>query len=222
MAVVKKKVLRFKDAPVKKEVKGKSKVTKKKEVVLPPQATEMIAQNTILSTTNEEVITTTAVASVKEAPETKTTETVQKTTESSSFILTPSSETPIVSSFERESSINGYFPRISRVITEKWFLIGLVCGILLVGIFIVASNIQANIEEKKSLEQKRETIKQQITYWQENARKYPGYRDAYFQLALLEYQLGDAQSSQNYLNKVESIDPNFQEAQKLEKVLKGN
>lgn len=221
MAAVKKKVLRFKDAPVKKEVKGKSKVTKKKEVVLPPQASEMIAQNTILST-KEEIITTTAVAPVKEVPETKTIETVQKTMESSTFVSTPSSETPIVSSFERESSNNGYFPRISRVITEKWFLIGLVCGILLVGIFIVASNIQANIQEKKDLEQKRETIKQQITYWQENARKYPGYRDAYFQLALLEYQLGDAQSSQNYLNKVESIDPNFQEAQKLEKVLKGN
>lgn len=220
MASVKKKVLRFKNTPVKKDVKEK-KVTKKKEVSLPSQATDMIAQNTIVDM-KEEVTTTIVKPAENIVPETKVTETVQKTTESRSFVANPSTDTFLVSAFDRSRVSKDYFPRISRVITEKWFLIGLVCGILLVGIVIVAGNIQENIKERKSLEQKRETIKKEITYWQENARKYPGYRDAYFQLALLEYQLGDAQSSQSYLNKVESLDPNFQEAYKLEKILKGN
>src|SRR5260221_11817536 len=60
MASVKKpKVLRFKNTPVKKEEPIKKVAIKKEEVTLSPQATEMIAQNTTV-TTKEETITTTA------------------------------------------------------------------------------------------------------------------------------------------------------------------
>ncbi len=208
MAKVKKqKVLRFKNTPIKKEEKKKNLVTKKKIVTVPKQ-TEGLTDST-------EELTKTSVAT----PSTPVADPVQPPPASNSATAIPSSDAFLEPEFEKETKINRYFPSISRVITEKWFLIGLVSGILLVAIIIVAGNIQANIEERKNLEQKRTKIKQEITYWQESARKYPGYRDAYFQLALLEYQLGDAQSAQSYLNKVESIDPNFQEAYTLEKLL---
>ncbi|HSW88838.1 MAG TPA: hypothetical protein VLG12_06775 [Candidatus Saccharimonadales bacterium] len=211
MAKSKKKITKFKNIPLKKEPQEK-KTTKKKEVTVPNQIPPETSSRKDFINPSETF------------GEPKQTEIVEEIKadglkETSWKGLHPKGTSYSVAAQNPSGMITSYFPKISRVITERWFLIGLVSGVLLVGIIIIAGNIQANIEERKNLEQKRAKIKQEITYWQESARKYPGYRDAYFQLALLEYQLGDAQSSQSYLNKVESIDPNFQEAYKLEKLL---
>lgn len=112
-----------------------------------------------------------------------------------------------------------HFPSISRIITDKWFLFGLVCGVLIIGIVILLHTIYANLQEKQDLQRQRQKIQQQISYWQKQVQSYQGYRDGYFQLAVLEYQLGNVQASQTYLNKVDSLDPNFDEAHKLEALL---
>ncbi len=222
MAKSKKQVTKFKNIPLKKEQQERT-GTKKKEVRVPIQDSQTVFKKNIPEA-KEVIVTTVSPKDMqpqreeKLLPEKKA---IEVTTESEPIISPARSNAFLESEFEKDNAPHPYFPKISRVITERWFLIGLVSGILLAGIIIIAGNIQANIAERKNVEQKREKIKKEITYWQENARKYPGYRDAYFQLALLEYQLGDAQSAQSYVNKVESIDPNYQEAYTLEKLLKG-
>ena len=227
MAKSKKQVTKFKNIPLKKEQQAK-KITKKKDIAIPVQNSQNVVFKKNIPEIEKKLETTVDREDVQKnyventSSEKNSIVVAPVTPEAGATILPSHADTFLESEFERDTSGAHHFPKISRVITERWFLIGLVSGILLAGIIIIAGNIQANIEERKNLEQKREKIKKEITYWQENARKYPGYRDAYFQLALLEYQLGDAQSAQNYINKVEAIDPNFQEVYKLEKVLKGD
>jgi len=112
-----------------------------------------------------------------------------------------------------------YFPKISRFITDRWFLLGLITGILLIGILIAIDSIHRNSDIKNLLLGKRESLQLQAVSLQQKAQKYPGSRDLYFQLALLEYQLGNFNLAQNYVNKVELLDPNFEKAYALEKIL---
>ena len=123
------------------------------------------------------------------------------------------------------------FPNIFRFITEQkyfkkikkhqWRLItaGFVSAIILGAIVIVGADSYKNYQENKRLSEKRENIETQIKFWQSINQKYPGYRDSYFELALLEYQLKDFDKSREYLKEALKLDPNFKEGRKLENIL---
>jgi|SRR5579859_6674970 len=200
------KVLRFKNIPKKKEIVKKN--PKKRLVNIPTE----LMQSSVVEKTKK--------AFIKEA---RLSEEINKAENNSHEVknsLTISNgETRLKAFYEKKTK---YSPNISRFITEKWFLLSLLSGVLLGSIIILSVIIHTRGEEKQILEQKRAIIQKEIIFWQENTRKYPGYRDAYFQLALLEYQLGNSQFSQDYLNKVISLDPNFDKARQLEKILKGS
>lgn len=123
------------------------------------------------------------------------------------------------------------FPNIFRFITEQkylkvikkhqWRLItaGFISAIILGAVVIVGADSYNNYQENKRLSEKQENIKAQIKFWQSASQKYPGFRDSFFQLSLLEYQLKDFNKSKNYLKEVLRIDPNFKSGKKLEDIL---
>lgn len=104
------------------------------------------------------------------------------------------------------------------------FWVGMLTGIVIIAIAIVGLDLSKNILEKQKIDSKRNKIISEIQFWQEATYKYKGYRDAYFKLALLEYELGDIEKTNIYLKKTFELDPNFKPAndfkQKLE--LSGN
>lgn len=117
------------------------------------------------------------------------------------------------------------FPRIYRFITEsvftRWKLIsiGLLSFILLVAITVVSFDLYKNLSEKQKVEQERQKLIAKVNFWESIASQYKDYRDAYFQLAVLEYQLKNFDQSKSHLQKALGIDPNFEAARKLEKLL---
>lgn len=123
------------------------------------------------------------------------------------------------------------FPRFYRFITEQkyfkkikkhqWRLItaGFVSAIILGAIVIVGVDSYKNYRENKELMEKRKNIENQIEFWQSVNQKYPGFRDSYFQLALLEYQLKDFDKARTYLKEALRLDPNFKSGRKLESIL---
>jgi len=123
------------------------------------------------------------------------------------------------------------FPKIFRFITEQkyfkkikkhqWRLItaGFVSAIILGAIVIVGADSYRNYKENKKLTEKRRNIENQIRFWELVNRKYTGFRDSYFQLALLEYQLKDFDKARVYLKEVLRLDPNFKSGRKLEDIL---
>ena len=138
------------------------------------------------------------------------------------------------------------FPNIYRIITESrgvvkvqesWFklsnqpklrklfliLSGIVIFatilILTVGIIISSFKFYKNYVSYQKLSEKRQNLQSQINFWQSVWQKYPGFKDAYFQAAVLEYQLSDLQKAKDYNKKALMLDPNFENAIKLEDVL---
>lgn len=240
MAKRKNPVIKFKDAPTKKE-QGEKKASKKNKakkvvsipVTLPIESKDAIFPQPVELKRPEIETPVVATESVKERvkPEIEKKDLLRSKRE----VAELKKEKIEQESYTIDSRQAGmtkkddYFPSISRSIPESfsgrvvrsgnWFLFGVVLGILIVAIALISWNIQSNMQEKKQLEQNRAKIQGEVNYWREMVNKYPGNRDAYFQLALLEYQLGDTQASSTYVTKVKLLDPNFQEAYKLEKVL---
>lgn len=64
------------------------------------------------------------------------------------------------------------------------------------------------------------SLKQQLQTWEDVTNRYPTYRDAYFEAAVLAYRLGDRHKEALYLQKVLTIDPNFLPAQQLKNLSK--
>lgn len=76
-----------------------------------------------------------------------------------------------------------------------------------------------HLEKQNILKTKHEEVASKVEFWQEIIRKYPNYRDAYFSLALLEYQRGNIEKAKVYLQESLTLDPNFKEGRTLEKIL---
>lgn len=138
------------------------------------------------------------------------------------------------------------FPNIYRIITEsrgvnktqKWWLrlsnqsklrkfLLILSGIVIlatililtVGIVVFSYKFYKNYVSYQKLSEKRQNLQSQINFWQSVSQKYPGFKDAYFQAAILEYQLSDLQKAKDYNKKALMLDPNFENAIKLEDVL---
>jgi tetratricopeptide (TPR) repeat protein len=147
---------------------------------------------------------------------------------------------------KEKKQLASQFPNIYRFITETkfvkvvgkwWFRLSnqaklkkfalILSGILVfwiilvlsIGIIIFGVNFVKNYNVFQKLSEKRQNLSSQISFWQSVSQKYPGYKDAYFQIAILEYQLGDLQSSEINNQKALILDPNFENAIKLEKIL---
>ncbi len=75
-------------------------------------------------------------------------------------------------------------------------------------------SLQKKIDIQK---QEVENLKKEKVYWEKITRKYQGYRDANFRLALITYQLGDIPLAQHYLKETLQIDPNFKKGHEFGK-----
>lgn len=111
-------------------------------------------------------------------------------------------------------------PSIYRFFTDKK-LIGIVVLFVALFVFIGLAGAQAyrHYQEKEKVLSERKEVLAKISYWQNVVIEKKGYRDGYFQLAILWYQLGQNDKSQIYLSEALKLDPNFEEGRKLEKVL---
>lgn len=120
------------------------------------------------------------------------------------------------------------FPKIYRFITEKIrntegdlriMVIGFVFGAFLTLIVLCSFYLLTGLRERVEVANQRRAVISQIQYWENVVEKQKGYRDGYFMLAVLEYQIRDFGKSEEYLKKVLEIDPNFIPAHDLQKVL---
>lgn len=114
------------------------------------------------------------------------------------------------------------FSLVRWMVKAESFWVGIAMGATIIGIIIVGLDLGKNLSEKQKINQGKEKVLSEVKFWQEVSQKYKGYRDAYFKLALLEYQLGNTEKSRTYLKEVYSLDPNFEKGRELEKLLNAN
>ena len=89
----------------------------------------------------------------------------------------------------------------------------------------LAQSIQTNNQNLEKLWQKKyysdpQDIRRLINAWKKVANEKPDCRDCYFQLAILHTKLYQDEKAREYLSCVLDLDPNFEPAKKLEKILK--
>ena len=132
-----------------------------------------------------------------------------------------------------------HFPSISRFITEKVFLkshykakaqkiyayisiplIFLVIVILLILTGFVGYKLSIDYFKYQDLQYKRQQGYSKINFWKSIAEKYNGYPEAYFNIAVLYYELGELNNSQNYLTKTLLLNPDYPNADKLKNKLR--
>lgn len=116
-------------------------------------------------------------------------------------------------------------PSNPRIITEEtkltwgFFLSIFTIFILLVSLYLLSVNVYEKLQSKKNLETAKTKVSQDISFWEEVIKERPDYRDAYFELAVLEYKKGDFEKAKKYLDKVFELDPVYQPAILLFEVL---
>jgi hypothetical protein len=114
-------------------------------------------------------------------------------------------------------------PINSRIITDKIksdhfiFLVGILC--VLAAILVVSVDLYQNFKVQRQLTNEKIKILNDLVFWQNETKRTPDYRDGYFKLAILNYQLKDYGKSQEYLNKTMLLDPNFEKGKELENLL---
>ena len=94
------------------------------------------------------------------------------------------------------------FPSIPREIPEpfhvvkfilnKYFLVSFVSTFLSVAIALQGLDMVRDMQRLREAQSKKQEILREIAYWEGVTRQYDDYRDGYFRLALLEYQLNNA------------------------------
>ena len=100
-------------------------------------------------------------------------------------------------------------------------LVSFISGVLLMGIGLVGVELQKNHEELKRREALHQALSMHQQYWRGIVSKYPDYKDAYLQLAIVSYQLGDADEAKGAIGKVLEIDPNDATGQEFARKIRG-
>lgn len=100
---------------------------------------------------------------------------------------------------------------VAGFLTSRMFLFNFMVGFFLMAMVIVGKDIQINIAKLETTDQHRQAIIDSLHQWEQVIAAYPGYRDGYYQLALLETQLGNKQGAYTYTMKALAIDPDFKE-----------
>lgn len=121
-------------------------------------------------------------------------------------------------------------PSISLIIPEDLlkhtllspvFLTAFTCGFLFMAIGIVGYDARNNASLLSTAKKERSSVELQIRYWKGILNQYKGYRDGYYQLALLEYRIGNLSEAFEYNNKALDVDPSFKEARLLAEKIVG-
>lgn len=102
------------------------------------------------------------------------------------------------------------------------FLLILITVLLFITTSILAIKLYHEVNTYQKIASQRQLIQQKINFWQSFKESYDGYKDAYFQIALLEYQLGNNEKAKEYNKKSLLLDPGFEEAKNLEVLLESN
>lgn len=83
-------------------------------------------------------------------------------------------------------------------------------------------NLRQKLEEIRKIKNQPAELRKEIQKWEKIVQNKPDYRDGYFQLAVLHYQLYEDKKAKVYLEKVLSLDPNFEPGKRLKDLMGKN
>lgn len=132
-----------------------------------------------------------------------------------------------------QNKIPSQFPNIYRIITERTdikkillvlkqiFLSALIVGLLIfILVFLYIS--YTNFEKLSKISAEKLDLEAKVKVWEDITKKYPGHKEAYFQTGLIYYRLKNYESAKIYVDKAIFVDPDYEDAKKLKKLIGEN
>jgi tetratricopeptide (TPR) repeat protein len=111
-------------------------------------------------------------------------------------------------------------PKLSKIAFLALASTSIIISVVLVaGIGFFAVQTYQNLNQTMQISNQRQDLQGKANFWQAISNQYDGYKDAYFQKALLEYKLGQIDKAKADNQKALLLDPNFTDAKKLATVL---
>ena len=104
--------------------------------------------------------------------------------------------------FHRISSFKDYL-KLKWILLYLFIIVGVVWNVWIGSVFF------KDFSTWSHLLLAREILYNQMATWENIAQKYPNYRDAYVEGAMLAYRLGDKQKESYFLHNLQLLDPNF-------------
>lgn len=97
------------------------------------------------------------------------------------------------------------------------FLVGVL--FILASILVVGLDLYKNYQENVNLKAEKTKVNNDLKTWEKVVSQKPNYRDGYFKLAIIYYQLKDLDKAKENLDKAFELDPNFEKGRELESIL---
>lgn len=125
-----------------------------------------------------------------------------------------------------QNFLKAKFPKIYRFITDKslkktlklQFLV-FIFSALSILILITAFDLLSNIQKEREQNFQRKLLTSELKTWESIAQEFPNFKDAYYELAVLSFRLGDLENARRYIKKALFLDPNLEKAIELQKLL---
>lgn len=120
------------------------------------------------------------------------------------------------------NDLQSRFPKIDNIILFKFYRRALkvfVALIFIVTAVVVGLDLQSNLQVKGSVDSQREVLISDLNFWKDFLTQHRNYPDAYFQISIVEYKLGDMTQAKMYAEKGLTLDPNSQDGIRLERFL---
>ncbi|MDP3941606.1 MAG: tetratricopeptide repeat protein [bacterium] len=112
--------------------------------------------------------------------------------------------------------------RLSTLHTHwEVIFVSFICGVLLMGIIMMGFRLKDRFDELRRREVMQTRLEEKKAYWKEIVKKYPDYKDAYYQLAIYSYTLGQKNEAHEAIEKVLQIDPNDADGREFAKKISG-
>lgn len=112
-------------------------------------------------------------------------------------------------------SVSRFFPDMalfSQPLTWKIFGASFLSGILLMSILLQIWKISRSYQILQLMQSEKQMLQHELSSWQTFTTAHPDYRDGYYQLALLDKQLGRRNEAIQNAEKAYQLDRNFTQA----------
>lgn len=109
--------------------------------------------------------------------------------------------------------------KIKKSINFKQFLFFAVYFLFLVALVVVGTDVYKKSFVYFKLSSQRGEISTEIKGLEDKVRKYPGFKEGYLKMAILEYRIGNFDKSKTYVKQALVLDPNFKDAVDFAKLI---
>ena len=115
--------------------------------------------------------------------------------------------------------IKTYYRRITESLPQRVYFTNLfllfLCVLLIFSVILAGIAYVAQVAAKGA----RAEITDNFTYWRGIAEKHPNSPDAFYEAGYYAAELGDKSKAQKFLDEALKLDPSFEKAKALEKLI---